>query len=250
VKNTSTYTSNTALDFGALQRAFPRSNAIRSIVLATCLGLLATIYPITANAKDLATQTIDICLELAVDQEAILEELQLIGWQRVGAKELSDLNVRGLAALGLNDLLGYGTVSAIRWKSTWELKLKSAGGSRRIKEIPGAANQSFWFAKESSGSILQVKTTSVNSYNSVMCQIVVTPDIATESLAQIAANQLTPEMPPIVQTRNRKLNTDDRSKTIGLAYFQSRQISEFIQDDFPYIAVAWVLNSTKRQVTP
>ncbi|MFT6022244.1 MAG: hypothetical protein ACI9PY_000353 [Ascidiaceihabitans sp.] len=246
MNNTSTYSANTALDLGKFQSAFPRFNATRSIILAMCLGLVAIMHPIAANAKDLAVLTIDTCLELAVDQETILKELKLIGWQRVVAKELSDANIQGLAALGLNDQLGNGTVSAVRWKSTWELRLKNAGGNRRLKEISGAANQNFWFEKESSRSILQVKTTSIGSYNWILCQIGITSDIATESFAPAAATELTPELPPIFQIRDRKIETDSRSKTVGLAYFQSHQISEFIQDDFPYIAVAWVLNSTKR----
>lgn len=167
------------------------------------------------------------------------------GWSSISASDLSEPHFRGYAAHLLAKKMGVAKAPAGRWATAWKLSLDNARGLKRIVNMENSPFQRSFFVHRESGSFLEVRTENQTAFASLHCVAIATTSLAPNSLTTVAERQLSPELPPVVATRNRSFDVGNVKRTLGIHYFQRDKVSDLIQDDFPYVANFWVLNTQR-----
>lgn len=221
---------------------FSATRHIRRSLFAICVSF----FPSFGFALDVAQRSADICISADPAEPGIVEALAAVGWSQVSAEQLRDEDILAIAANMLGNRLGVGQAPKARWQAEWQLVQDGAAGKRRVKSIAGAPTQRCFLNHPDGLGLLEVTTQTFPGLVSIDCEITVSEPLANQSLAIVAAQQLTRSNPPIVFTRNQKLGVDPTTKTLGATYYNPTRIPDLIDSDLPFVGTIWVRNSLKR----
>lgn len=187
----------------------------------------------------------NICLSAVPSYQEVSQQLTDIGWSPISNSDLNEPHFRSYAAHLLVNKMANSNAPAVRWAGAWELSLNNARGLKRTISMENSPSQKSFFVHNESGSFLEVRTENYSAYESLHCEVIATTSLAPNSLTAVADSQLTPEMPPVVAAKNRSFDVGNVKRTLGIHYFQRDKISHLIQDDFPFVANFWVLNTQR-----
>lgn len=217
---------------------------VRLVPVAAALCLAGSLGQ-AQSIRDGTELTIEACLATPPALQEMTEALEPLGWERVLQADLSDADLYNLVMTRLKEKLFFTAQTEEHWKYELSRERSNAAGIKRKVEADDAALKNVYFTHGNGGHLLWLIVENYDAFDQARCSFVVRPDFAANSLAHLE-HQLTDDMPTIVPLKPRHFGGGDVRKELRINLFRRQEISSFLKEEFPFMAMVETYQSTPR----
>lgn len=207
--------------------------AIRGALGALAITAAAAAPALARRNADFVNATISACLNADAGPDALGVALQHLGWARVEAADLTDDNLRAIAAAAMINDAGESSSPVAAWRAYWAIALTNSAGFRRLKTLPGATEGSDWF-DDAAGDLLRLLRSNTPKRAYLTCSVTVTLAGAPAPMKSASEKAFKRSSPPIRFLRSRSFTRHGGKQTLQFAIFDHTHIADLLQTDFPY----------------
>ena len=173
------------------------------------------------------------CLRADLDIDAVVDDLEALGWLDTPPERLGERAFRALAAKQMVNYVAMQEPNA-SWAGTWEAQMEMARAHGRRAAM---ADRRF-LTHPRNRSFVDVSSTTYAGETTVRCEIVADPDSLGPAMrGSVLGGPMRPGEPPVAMRNNTDMSTADETVTISSIALDGPTISEATGAPFPFAGI-------------